>query len=73
MTTVDFQSLAKLVTLETGRERITADTSIDELGVDSLEFVSLMQQICEQFGDIPVERWGNLNTIADICKELSIQ
>lgn len=65
--TEDFLALVKE---ETGKEA-ELDSSIEALGVDSLEFISLMQAVELKFGvKIPDQEFANLNTLRDIRKLL---
>jgi len=45
---------------------LTADTVLESLGMDSLDFVALMQAL-----DIPQAKWNGINTISDLAKALS--
>ena len=65
--------LIKLVAEETGRrpDQVTCSTSLEDLGIDSLEFVELIQTIEKKFKTIPKERWGSLDTVGDIAKALA--
>jgi acyl carrier protein len=46
-------------------EDITGTTKLDDLGIDSLDFVSLMQAL-----DIPQNTWEGINTVADLVRVL---
>lgn len=48
---------------ETGLD-VTDDTSVDSLGLDSLELVQLLLDL-----DIPIEKAGEMNTVADLVRE----
>ena len=45
---------------------LPTETSFDELGLDSLEFVDLMQKVGREIGDVPEEKWVEIETIADL-------
>lgn len=67
---VKTEDLLALVKEETGKEA-ELDSSIESLGVDSLEFISLMQAVELKFGvKIPDQEFANLNTLRDIRKLL---
>lgn len=55
---------------ETG-QTVTAETPIDELQVDSLEYLELLLTIQEETGmTLPGERMDALETVGDIVREL---
>ena len=50
-------------------ETIGPQTNLNEdLGLDSLEFVELMQEISEKVKAVPKEEWAKLDTVADLLK-----
>lgn len=54
---------------ETGSTSLTPDTSFDELGLDSLEFVDLMVKVSAETGvEIPVAKFGEMNRISDLIR-----
>lgn len=55
---------------ETPIEDIFLNTRIDELGVDSLDFLDLMLVIGEKFKPIPEQQYAELNTVRDILKAI---
>lgn len=61
-----------IVARELGRapEGISPFTRLDELGMDSLDFVSLILCIKTEIGEIPEEQITNLETVEDIAKAL---
>jgi acyl carrier protein len=61
--------LIPLIEQETGQS-VTEETSLSEMGLDSLEFVSLLQAISEKIQAIPETHWPMLNTVGDIAKVL---
>lgn len=63
------EKLLTIIAEEAGRT-VRLDTDLDSLGMDSLEFVCLMQRIGEAFRDIPAEEWGQLTTVRDILHAL---
>jgi acyl carrier protein len=69
METNTTNELLELIESETGKA-VTPETRIDELGIDSLEFVCLMQSIEEKFKAIPEVEWSKLDTVGDILKAL---
>jgi acyl carrier protein len=66
-----FEQVRKIIAEETGSNEswITESTTLDSLGVDSLEFVSLMQAI-GAIKSIPESRYYALNTVGDILEAL---
>ena len=63
------ERLIALVASETGHT-VGPDTPVESVTKDSLEFVSLMQAVCEQFWEMPMERWSRIDTVADLEREL---
>jgi len=66
--------LIEFIAEETGTrpDVVTCATSLADLGVDSLEFVELIQSIERKFkAIIPREKWGSLDTVGDIAKALA--
>lgn len=63
------ERLLTIISEETGRT-VTLQTSLDDLGMDSLDFVSLMQEIGKVYQEIPESEWSNLNTVQDIVLAL---
>lgn len=45
-------------------------TAIDVLGLDSLDFLSLLQSIGEKFKEVPDAKIAGLNTVGDILKAI---
>lgn len=64
--------LIALIAEETGvpLADVTLDTKLEDLGVDSLDFLDLMQVIGEKFKPIPEAQFAELNTVGDIAKAL---
>jgi acyl carrier protein len=65
------QRVIAIVSEETNTsiEKLNANTSFSDLGLDSLEFMALIVALREM-GDIPDEKIGGLNTIADVVSVL---
>lgn len=61
----------RIVMEETGAKQLSEAMTFSELGVDSLDFVSMMQAIEKEFGPIPkanvigVETVGNLIEVVE--------
>lgn len=56
---------------ETG-QKVTPETTLDELNVDSLEYLDLILTLEKESGkEIPVLSYRDLNTVGDMAKELS--
>lgn len=66
MTTLE--KITSLLSDELDLHNITAGTSLEALGLDSLEFASLMTSIGKEIADIPESEWGGINTIGDILR-----
>ena len=67
-----FNKLSKLITLETGYERVTPETTLEDLGIDSLEFLALIRAVEEGFGvEIPTDDLVKLQTVNDIAAYLA--
>lgn len=64
--------LIALLSEETGvpMADITLETKLEDLGVDSLDFLDLMQVIGEKFKPIPEAQFAELSTVGDIAKAL---
>lgn len=61
------EKVIAIVSRETG-EDVNADTRLDSLGLDSLEFVCLIQAIQSEVVDVPEEEFVNINTPEEIVK-----
>jgi len=65
------EDLLSLIQQETGKTGVELDADLDSLGIDSLDFVSLMQAIEEKFKvEIPVESYGQITTVRDIRERI---
>lgn len=65
MTILD--KVISVVSRETGVRALDASTPLDSLGLDSLEFVCLMQAIQGEVADIPDSDWAAINTVGEIA------
>lgn len=64
------ERLLSLIDRETGKTA-TLESTFEALNVDSLEFVSLMQAIEEEFGvTIPDGEYVSLNKVGDLLRLL---
>jgi acyl carrier protein len=65
--------LIELISEETGRPvaEIEYTTKLEDLSIDSLDFVDLMLSIEKCFKPIPKEKWGELDTVGDIVRALA--
>ncbi len=63
-------TLIGVVEAESGKKGLTLSSRLDELGLDSLEFVELMLEVSRVFKDIPDAEWSQLETIGDIAAKL---
>lgn len=61
------EKVIEIVSRETGGE-VNADTRLDSLGLDSLEFVCLIQAIQSEVVDVPEEEFVNIETVDGIAK-----
>ena len=62
--------LCELIFRETSKA-VTLDDDLDSLGLDSLEFVSLIQAIEKEFScDIPDSEFARINTVRDILERI---
>lgn len=67
---IDPQVVYSIVERETGRY-VGRNTKIQELNIDSLEFVDLLLQITNETGlSIPDDQLDKLQTVGDIVMEL---
>lgn len=66
------QKVIAIVAEESGKsvEDLSMSTNLLKLGLDSLEFVVLLQALADQIATIPDSDIGKLNTIGDIVREL---
>lgn len=68
---VDPQVVYMTIERETGRF-VGANTKLQELNVDSLEFVDLLLAIANETGlSVPDDKVGDLQTVGDIVAELA--
>jgi acyl carrier protein len=56
----------ELLERETGATNVSESTTLASLGIDSLEFVSLMQCISNEIKKIPESRYHALDTVGDL-------
>jgi acyl carrier protein len=64
------EKVIETVERETG-QKVTAETSLDDLGLDSLEFISLVLAVGEATGKtIPDEKIAGLTRVEDLAREL---
>lgn len=49
---------------------IKPETTLEQLGVDSLEFMDLLLTIEEKCGQVPSQRIAHINTVGDLLAEL---
>lgn len=71
------ERIIAIVAKETDKQMsgISAETRLDSLGIDSLEFVCLMQVIQREIGDIPEAEWAGLETVGDVaaaCERIAV-
>ncbi len=55
---------------ELGRENVAESNTLEELKLDSLEFVFLMGAIGKVIAEIPEEKWARIHTVGDIVRIL---
>lgn len=65
------EKVKQIIAEELGCENVSGETTLEDLGVDSLEFVSLMQAIGRELGEIPEEKWAQIETVGDIADLLN--
>lgn len=59
----------EIVLRETGAKYVTETTSIEDLGLDSLDFVDLLVKISAETGvEIPTAKYGTIQTIGDLIR-----
>lgn len=64
-------SVIEVIEVETG-VKVTNETPLDSLPIDSLEFLQLLIELAEVTGkNIPDERIASLRTVGDIARELA--
>lgn len=61
------EKVIEIVSRETGGN-VNADTRLDSLGLDSLEFVCLIQAIQSEVVDVPEEEFVNIETVDGVVK-----
>ena len=73
MATCSNSALLAVICRETGATlgEISRETTLDALGIDSLEFLNLMLAIKAEVGEIPQDEYGRINTVGDIADLLS--
>lgn len=71
MTTLE--KVIAIVSRESGVSvsELSADTQLDSLPVDSLEFIGLVQCICEEIREIPEAVISKANSIGDLADAVS--
>lgn len=58
--------------MEIPREKLSLATTLEEVGLDSLEFINLLLVIGDAFHPIPDNAISRLGTIGDILAELEV-
>jgi len=61
------EKVISVVSRETGKE-VHENTFLDALGLDSLEFVCLMQAIQKEVADVPDAEFVKINTVGGIAR-----
>lgn len=67
-------AVTRAISEEVGKpvEELKPETRLEELGIDSLEFVSLMMACGAAAGkDIPENKWQEMETVGDIFQVLA--
>ena len=65
-----FDKVCDLVSarFEISEMKLSADTSIEEIGADSIDLVDLVTELEEEFGvSVPDEEFENIKTIGDVA------
>ena len=62
------EKVIAVISAETGAGQVSASTRLDSLGLDSLEFVCLMQAIQNTVADVPDGEWASMETVGDIAE-----
>lgn len=65
------QKLFALLERELGATSVSESTTLAALGVDSLEFVSIMQCISNEIKSIPESKYYALDTVGDLLRVLA--
>jgi acyl carrier protein len=61
-------TVCDVIELETGKA-VTEETTIDSLGLDSLDFLDLMLAVEKESGKkVPDDKFGDLHTVGDIVR-----
>lgn len=68
MSTLD--KIIRIIGEELGREKVTAENTLEDLGLDSLEFVFLMTAIAKEIAEIPESKWAGIHTVGDLVRAL---
>lgn len=58
-----------IIEAETGIE-VTPETRLEDLPIDSLDFIELLHVIGERFGEIPDAAIAKINTVGDLLKAI---
>lgn len=62
----------QIVCRETGLNEVAPSTSLDDLGLDSLEFLDLIVKVSAETGvSIPQADYGTINTVNDLIRAVS--
>jgi acyl carrier protein len=60
-----------IIERETGQS-VTAETPLDALGIDSLEFAELLMKLAEETGkEVPDSKLAELHTVGDLARAFS--
>lgn len=64
-------TLYEIIEIETG-QKVDDDTPLDDLKIDSLEFLQLLIEISDATGkQVPDVQIGGLQTVGDIARQLA--
>ena len=65
------EKLLTVIERETG-QIVTEETPLDDLGVDSLEFMDLVLMLANETGkDVPDAKLGEMQTVGDLLREFA--
>lgn len=65
------EKVIKIIGEELGRENVSEADTLEGLGLDSLEFSSIMLAVSKQVAEIPESEWEHLNTVGDIAQAVT--
>lgn len=65
------EALLEIVKAHSGREQVELTDLLDDLGLDSLDFVALLQNVEHDFNiEIPMKDYSRIETVRDLRERI---